>query len=100
MNKYRGGYGWLVAILPGDKVVYKQETKSGDTLFVYGLSDHDLLFSLTPPEGKRWRGVLSVCAHPTTGWIAVTEHRDDTLDIYNEQGKCMVTELLWSSGVG
>ena len=77
-----GNYGYLVGAVD-NRLVYVKGTSSGKyQVDMYRVEENQLhvRHTLMPPEAYV-SSSISVCQHPTTGWLAVTQY--NTLDIYN-----------------
>ena len=83
-TEYTKDYGELIGALPSNCLAY---AKNGQ-VHVYDRDHHQLqVLTLQPSKGNKLSEHLSVCAHPTTGYIVIVSRNPNCLDIYNSNGE-------------
>ena len=90
VTSHRGDYGYLIAVISGDRAVYSKETSKylNHVLDVYSLASHvSRQLSLKPPGSRHWGWLLSVSADELTGRIAVAEYETKSLDLFTATGE-------------
>ena len=92
MKTYVGDYGQMIGTVGNDMIVYtKMTSRHGCEVHIYSAdNNHQLVLTLIPSAGRKWTygnyGNLSVCRHSQARHIAVVDHENKGLDIYNKEG--------------
>ena len=83
------GRDWLIGTLPPDLKVYVRKTSIDNyQLHVHNRNEYKLM--LRPFRWSKWSWNLSICQHPESGYMAVVDTFNQSLDIYNLWGKYML----------
>ena len=76
---FTGDYGRLCGKVSPDMLLYSNNGK----LDCYRASNHAYVHTLTQPVSADWG--ISICRHDSNGWIAITDWKASTLDIYTAE---------------